>query len=294
MALASALTELSRQAWRTYTHPASAADDHEGNSEGWRRQGERDAFAKVVPSIRNPNLPDGDHLIVSYVRVEEAVHRVGRVLHAVSDSTLTEHVIVDAEQELAAVEQAELSDLSGRAGQAVLLTRAEASPVQAAARSRLHRGRSRRSADPTMVVHEADGITTLAVETPSLVLERLNAGETPREVVIDLIKSAMSAAEGELADPVQLIQQIKEAAEKAEQHGPGDPELLAGLMPRISQLAPARPAQDLLEDLLDGIRGCWVPYRASAYYDDESDELIDAEFFEAVKEEAALNGERLL
>lgn len=40
--------------------------------------------------------------------------------------------------------------------------------------------------DPTEVVIEADDIEALPVHTPTLVLERLYAGETPREVVSDL------------------------------------------------------------------------------------------------------------
>ncbi|MEY9947128.1 hypothetical protein [Kitasatospora sp. GAS1066B] len=35
--LTAALTQLSTAAWRTYTHPASATDSLEPNSEGWRR-----------------------------------------------------------------------------------------------------------------------------------------------------------------------------------------------------------------------------------------------------------------
>jgi hypothetical protein len=67
LALTSRLTSLSHELWRTYTHPASAAGSLEVNSEGWRRQGEREAFATVVLSIRNPNLPEDGGVIQSYV-----------------------------------------------------------------------------------------------------------------------------------------------------------------------------------------------------------------------------------
>ncbi|WIX92581.1 hypothetical protein [Amycolatopsis sp. DG1A-15b] len=157
---------------------------------------------------------------------------------------------------------------------------------------------------------EADNIESLAVETPTLVLERLDAGETPREVVTDLNKTAMTAAEGRLADPDALVHQIEEAKQKAQRFGPGDEELLAGLMPRVTPLDPMCPAHDLLEDLLDGIRGSWLLYRECADYDDDDledftddepedsdedrDDHIDTAFFEAVRTEAAEHQGRLL
>lgn len=51
--VASALSSLSRQLWRCYTDPASSAASMEPNTEGWRRQGERDAFAGVIDALRN-------------------------------------------------------------------------------------------------------------------------------------------------------------------------------------------------------------------------------------------------
>lgn len=340
--LVAALSTLSRMVWRTYTHPVSAAASEETNSEGWRRQGERDAFEGVLANLRKPNLPyDNGSVTQSYILVEEAAHRIGRALHRIGDQELVDRVAADVQQELAAVEQAELGDLSGRATQAVLLSRADASPLQVDAADDLLRehplGSSKlfREVDPTaaavaaahwlqaaaeitaeiagctptMVVIEADNIEALAVQTPTLVLERVKAGETPRKVVTDLVAAAMTAAEGQLPDPDGLVKAIDEARTKAEQFGPGDDELLAGLMPRVTPLDPTRPAQDLLEDLLDGIRGCWLLYREHADYgdedldedfeddesvDDQLDEQIDEEFFEAVRAEAAANHERLL
>jgi hypothetical protein len=340
LGLTSSLTGLSRKVWRTYTHPASAADSLEPNSEGWRRLGERDAFTDVVQALKNPNLPQDNYVVQSYILVEEAAHHVGRALRELGDHALTERVVADVENELAAVEQAERGDLSGRARQAVLLTRADASPVQvSAANDLLHEhplGSTNLLQDvdptaaavaaahwlqaaadiaaevadchPTTVVLEADNIEALAVETPTLVLERLDAGETPREVVTDLIRAAMTAAEGKLADPDTLVQQIEEAKQKAKRFGPGDEELLAGLMPRVTPLDPARPAHDLLEDLLDGIRGSWLLYRECADFDDDDledftddeaedenlDEQIDNEFFEAVRVKTAAHQDRLL
>ncbi|WP_030060921.1 hypothetical protein [Streptomyces novaecaesareae] len=45
LSLARALTHLSEAAWRTYTHPASAAASMEPGSEGWRREEERKSLA---------------------------------------------------------------------------------------------------------------------------------------------------------------------------------------------------------------------------------------------------------
>jgi hypothetical protein len=133
-ALAAELSGLSEALWRCYTHPASAADGWEVNTEGWRRQGTRDGFSGVTGHLREPNLPDDQgNLIVSYDPVVERAHRVGRCLRPATDADLTSAVIADVEAELDAVERAGLGDLSGRAVQAVQLTRQDASPVQVAA-----------------------------------------------------------------------------------------------------------------------------------------------------------------
>jgi hypothetical protein len=50
-ALAAELSGLSEALWRCYTHPASAANSVEVNTEGWRRQETRNGFAEVVASI---------------------------------------------------------------------------------------------------------------------------------------------------------------------------------------------------------------------------------------------------
>ncbi|WP_240437562.1 hypothetical protein [Sciscionella marina] len=272
----------------------------------------------------------------SYILVKEAAHRVGRALHALGDQSLTNQVVADIEVELAGVERAERGELSGRAKQAVLLTRADPSPLQVgAANDLLHADplgslRLLQEVDPAAaavaaahwlqaaadvaaevadlhparVVAEADDIEALAVQTPTLVLERLDAGETPREVVTDLIATAMITAEGKLAAPDVLVRQIGDAKEKAKQWGPGDEELLAGLMPRITPLDPQRPARDLLEDLLDGIRGSWLLYREYVELetiddeecedDEDIDDCGDTDFLAMLRDEAAANHERLL
>jgi len=120
------MTELSQALWRCYTHPASAAPSFDVNTDGWRREGDREAFAKVLPAVTKPNLPDNGTMLVSYVLVEESAHRVGRALHEIGSTALTAQVTAEIQAELRAVEQAELGDLSGRGKQAVVLTRADA------------------------------------------------------------------------------------------------------------------------------------------------------------------------
>ena len=130
LAVARTMTHLADAAWRTYTHPASAADSLEVNTEGWRRGLERDAFAGVLDAVRSPHLPEHGLLAQSYLAVTECAHRVGRALHDVGDTELTEAVAREVQGELDAVERAERGELTGRARQAVTLTRASASPVQ--------------------------------------------------------------------------------------------------------------------------------------------------------------------
>jgi hypothetical protein len=64
--LAHALTRFSAHVWRIYTHPASAAEDHGANSEGWRRERHREAFTNATDAVTNPNLPTDDSLVQSY------------------------------------------------------------------------------------------------------------------------------------------------------------------------------------------------------------------------------------
>lgn len=56
---------------------------------------------------------------------------------------------------------------------------------------------------------------------------------------------------------------------------------------RTTPLDPMRPARDLLEDVVGGIRGCWLLYQESAEIEDEEDEDASADaFLDAVRTEA--------
>jgi hypothetical protein len=232
-ALAAELSSLSEALWRCYTHPASAAHSLHVNTEGWRREQTRTGFGSVIDHIRQPNLPDEDgSLLVSYDPVEERAQRVGRCLSGAADADLTAAVIVDVEAELAAVERAERGDLSGRAVQAVQLTRQDASPVQVAAADQVLAANPLGSdelfleLDPTSacvaaahwlqaaadvvaelsgiaataVVMEADNIEALPHETPTAVLELMEIGLSPTAAVTGLIGDAVAVADGEAPD----------------------------------------------------------------------------------------------
>lgn len=292
------LSALSSALWRCYTHPASAAPSLEVNTSGWRREGNREAFATVLPALVEPNLPRNGTILISYVPVEESAHRVGRALHEIGNSGLTERVTAEVKAELEAVEQAELGDLSGRARQAVVLTRVDASPAQVAAADRLLHEEPLgsdallRDVDPAAaavaaahwlqaaasvaavesgleaehIVLEADNIEALPHETPTLVLESLASGGSPHAVVTSLIQGAMTVAEGKLPD-VELLDSLSEELERVAPHinleDAGQREQLMDSL-RITPLDPSRPALDLLEDLLSGIHGCWLIYQEYA------------------------------
>ncbi len=311
-ALAKRLTWLCEMLWLVYTQPATAADSLEPDSEGWRRQVNRAAFALVPEAMAAPNTPDeSGYLFQAGSPIEEAAHRVGRALLAVGDPVFGKCVLDDVAAELDAIEGAERGDLSGRGAQAVSLTAGVPSPVQVAAADELLRddplGNGRlftdvdpvaasiaaahwlqaaadiagpqADVDPVDVVREADDIEALPVTTPTLVLARLVGGETPHDVVVDLVTGAMRVANGEVPDLVALLSALDEVRQ-----APGfDP---ASTALSLTPLDPTRPALDRLEDLLSGIRACWLLAEEHGW--DEND------FVDEVRSEALAHHDRLI
>ncbi|RAJ38389.1 hypothetical protein K353_04326 [Kitasatospora sp. SolWspMP-SS2h] len=309
LALARSLTQLSDAAWRTYTHPSSAAGSPEPDGEGWRREREREAFNQVHDAIAAPHLPHGGTMTVSYSPLVESAHRAGRALHGLHDpggpggEALAEAVRAEAALELAAVESAELGDLTGRAQQAVLLSREDASPVQVAAADHLLQqdpfgptalfsavdptaaavaaahwlaaaaevAADASGEDPTQVVLEADDIEALPHETPTLVLGLIQDGATPYEAVAALVRHAMHITDGLLLDPVALRDQLEDFEETVAEHTGEDHPDLDDVAVRLTPLDPKRPARDLLEDLLAGIHGCWLLHSAHDGPDEDDD-----------------------
>ncbi|MFJ9841622.1 hypothetical protein ACIRYZ_14350 [Kitasatospora sp. NPDC101155] len=312
--LARALTHLSEAAWHTYTHPASATDSLEPDSEGWRREQERQAFTEVTQAISQPNLPQTG-MIVCYSPLLESAHQVGRALHALDSPDLTKAVLAESATELAAVESAELGNLSGRAQQAVLLSREDASPVQVAAADRLLEqdpfgpaalfsdvdptaasvaaahwlaaaaevAAEASGQNPTTVLLEADDVEALPHETPTLVLELLDSGASPNEAVTTLVRHAMHVADGLLPDPTALREQLDDLEETLAKY-PGGDEDIEDLALRLTPLDPKHPARDLLEDLLASIHGCWLLH--SEYDELDNEEEDDAEDDEEREAEA--------
>ncbi|MFJ6619973.1 hypothetical protein ACIQOW_20655 [Kitasatospora sp. NPDC091335] len=315
LGLTRALTHLSEAAWHTYTHPASAAGSLEPNTEGWRREQERKSFDEVAEAITQPNLPQGGMLDVSYSPLVESAHRTGRALHALDNSNLTAAVLAEAITELAAVESAELGDLTDRARQAVLLSRESASPVQIAAADHLLEQNPFGPAalfseiDPTAAAVAAAHWLAAAAQvtaeasgqSPTTVL--LEAGTSPYDAITGLVRHALHIADGLLPDPAGLREQLEGLDDELADHvGPdADPED-TGL--RLTPLDPKRPAHDLLEDLLAGIHGCWRLHEEYDELDDEEgwdDEHAEAHqdhsrshFAQLVRETATVHHDRLV
>jgi hypothetical protein len=235
-ALCSALSGLSKALWDTYVHPVSATDDEDERAQ---REDERRRLDSVVAAVREPNLPDeSGALIVLYSPVEESAHGLGRVLQRLADGGLVEAVAAEVQVEIDAVIRAELGDLSGRAVQAVALDRLDVSPVQVAAADELLRADPlgarllAAAVDPAAacvaaahwlaaaavvtadaagntpggVFMEADDIQQVSIEVPTLVVQRiLGEGLSPRGVVLDLLRSAVAAGEGRIADLAAVL-----------------------------------------------------------------------------------------
>ncbi|GAA0547757.1 hypothetical protein GCM10010172_31970 [Paractinoplanes ferrugineus] len=316
--LAAALTSLSEALWRCYTHPGLATDDPDGNGEGWRREQSREVFSQLVGFIKEPNLPgEGGAIIESYDPVEEWAHSVGRAVRAIGDAKLFEAVSADVAAEIEAVESAERGDLSGRAQQAVVLSRTDVNPVQVAAADGvlaldpLNGEQLFVNVDPTAasvaaahwlkaaadvvaevsgmpadeVVQAADDIEALPVETPSEVLRLFDFSDTAYGVVVEMVRGAVQVGEGSVADLGALLVEHDTGDDS------DDPEAEPTPV-RLTVLDPQRPALDLLEDLLTGIHGCRLVYEE--YVDAGDAAATDTQFCEAVREQAKKAYTRLM
>lgn len=303
--LVASLDRLSQAMWDAYVHPAwQFGDPEEVNTEAWRWGLERDAFGDALEAVRAPQLPSDGMLLVSYCRVEEGGNQVGRAVRALDlGPEFTALIAAEVQEEQAAIEAAEAGGLTGRAAQAVALSRIGASPTQvevawqalladplgcqeallsdfdpgaaAIAAARCLRCAAEIAAevsdiDWTDVVMEADDIEALPVMTPTTVLAMLAEGSSEREAVTALLLEAHAVAEGSLSGLGQLAA-VVEQVQRLRDAGVGD----EGLELRLTPLDPRRPAPDLLEDLLTGIEGCFLLWRESSdVLDDDGDEDV--------------------
>lgn len=156
----------------------------------------------------------------------------------------------------------------------------------------------------TNVVVEADDIEALPYATPTAVLELMETGMSPTAAVTALIRDAMTVAEGEVPDLDALQDLVEEAEDNADRDGEDDSDPDAEpTKVRLTPLDPRRPARDMLENLMSGIRGCWLLYQEYAeapadqdddeVFDDELDDAIDSAFRDAVRARAAADRHRL-
>jgi hypothetical protein len=297
------LTWLSHELWDTYIRPASAAADEQDRI---HRTYEREVFTGVVAALRSPHLPnETGALVISYSPVDERSHRTGRVLHRLDIAAVTDAIAADVADEIVAVEQAERGDLSGRAAQATALDRVDASPLQVEAANGLFEATPLGTAElftaldpaaacvaaahwltaaaavagdladltPAAVFAESDNIGVCSVELPQFIVGTIDdAGRSPRDVVLHLLREASQVREGTIPNVPDLLARVAQAAERIEQlpESHRDQEYQALLPERLTLLDPLRPARDLLEHLLDGLSACFTLFEDCIDYDEDT------------------------
>ena len=312
--LVSALDGLSAAIWDTYVHPASQfGDPDEPNTEAWRWNSERLAFPTALAAVSTPELPRNGMLVVSYCRVEECGNRVGRAVHNLAlGNDFTALIADEVAREQAAVEAAEAGDLTGRASQALALSRIGASPTQievawqvlledplgshhrlltefepsaaAVAATACLRCAAEITEDVsgvnwTAVVLEADNIEAFPVLTPTEILTALAEGLTEREAVTGLLQQAHAVSDGELSGPEHLAAVIAQVQRMLDLDVDEE-----GLDLRLTPVDPRRPAPDMLEDLLMAVDACFLLWRE--YYDDPAGiEVLDDDAEETAEAE---------
>ncbi|GAA0924548.1 hypothetical protein [Nonomuraea longicatena] len=316
--LAARMTRLSRDCWRCYTHPASAALNRGSGIAGTRRLRERDSFGAVLSRI------DGHGTCVDAAprtRIEGSARQVGQSLRTLGTGPFADLVISDVLCELDAVEQAERGDFTGRARQAVTLSCEDVSPPQIASADALLREdpfgpvglftrvgctaaavaaahwlyaatavtSERTGLHPTQLVMDgADPARPAAADGALQVVAALHLGARTREFVMILIRNALQVADGNLFGAPFLLQRIP-ASEEAGDGTRAESEPAEGYRDQpqdvpLTLLDPARPASDLLESLVHGIQGCWEAYER---HGGEREAGLGARFVDEVREKAA-------
>jgi hypothetical protein len=253
--LVKALSRLSEAAWLGYSDPGLVDAEP----------------AEVLRALRRPHQPHAGLLFREGDPLLECANDAGRWLAAIGSAGVSRAVIADVAEELDCVERALRGDLSGRARQAVELTRLDVSPVQIVAADRLlyevPMGSERlfteveptaaavaaahwlQSAvdvtlevtgwdDATAVLEAAEAIESFDITTPQVVLDLLRVGNPPIAAVQCLVRTAMLAARGMIL------------------HGSPDPTEDPADEARFTVLDPMHPARSLLERLTRAIQTC--------------------------------------
>lgn len=287
--LAHQLTLLSTEAWLCYTDSERAGPVPR---------------PAALAALRAPNLPRDGRLRVEPDWVVERAHEVGRTLVEIGSAGVRRAVSDDVADELASIERALLGDLQGRAGQAVELTRLDASPVQVAAADRvLQEAPSGSEAlltgiEPTAACVAAAHWTAAAVD---VTLRRIGGTDSrdvldPGKAVEPFDTVAPRSVVIWIADgvpPLAAVQRLVRPAMEAARGFVPAPEECA--VPGLIMLDPGRPARHLLDRLLMALQTCQRVYvehlrpgRADAA------EEAAAEFDREVRGEAARTADRLL
>jgi len=237
------LTQLSKELWRTYTHPLSQAVDQP--EVALLRARNQLAIDLVTEAMREPNLPVGDQMRVCESDLLERGHQTGRMLHRIGDDGVTDQAVADVEAEIAALRRAALGDLTGRANQAVMLTRSDPQPHQVAA---AHAYFEKDPVGPPELYTKIDA-TSAAVAAvhwyaSALMITRRDSAGDPS----DAPPTCWPMPTGELSDDLGM-QAMRGLA--------------LGETPRDIVIAMVRDgvsARTLLEELLTGIHQAWVLY----------------------------------
>ena len=284
MNLAEALTRMSKSVWLSYSEPDLVDLP----------------VAAARRALRRPNLPQDDLLRIDDHPVVESAHRVGRELREVGSAGVSRAVIADVEQEMAAVEGAGRGDLTGRAQQAVMLTRVMPSPAQIAVADRLlHEVPMGSPRLYTEVEPSAAGIAAIhwflsavAVVARHADLSEADAlAEAERVQYFDPAAPrtmlGIAASDDPDRTPLTIGRNLLQAAvlqSRGMVLAPHDPEPDE---PYFTVLDPSRPARCLLDGLVGAIQALGALY--AAYVDGgEWTEGARERFDAAVWEEAAV------
>ncbi|MCW0211821.1 MAG: hypothetical protein OJJ54_00515 [Pseudonocardia sp.] len=251
--LVESLTGLSSMVWRAYTDPHLV---------------EAPRPAAVVDALRRPDPPYDGVLLRAEDPFTDCAQALGRALLAFDDPRPVRSVAREVESEIDAVERAVRGDFSGRARQAVVLTRLDASPAQIAVAEDLLRDVPMGSED---LFTEVDG---MAAATAAVAWLHAAADVTATLTGLGadgVLEQAERIQGGDLTTALHVVEMAAAMSPVAVARELAGPAVLAGRgllladahahdEPRFTLVDPARPARSLLESVVKGIQGCFVVY----------------------------------
>lgn len=289
--LAAALSMLSAEVWEMYCGtPGSTGDPEVPDTQAWRVRKAWKALEDLADTVRNPGREEDSGIRRSSTPANQVADTVGLMLHELGNRKVTEAVAGEVQAEVDGMLRADRGDFTGRARQAVSLTRLEVSPTQVEAAWQIIANAETPWGnelfgvlDPTAacaaVADWLQGAVELAAERIGVssdeVLEERIFEDIPTRIsgtVLDLLAEGMSSSQAVqflVSDAVAVsrgdlpkdIGALLVAAEMLRQSGGAMP--TEGL-PRLTHLDPSRPALDMLAELLVGIFGCFVVWAGYA------------------------------